>query len=267
MTLEITKLREGGGAMKDIDPFAIRVDAEDMPADVHVIREGVVCETDKRGSARPGGSSLLEIVLDASNGFIPLWAPKTMLRWRFQEASLARFANPAAAKAGIETLFGEALLLWGDAAPVRFSRDDDTWDFEIAVKAQDKCSPQGCVLARAFFPDGGRHELLIFPQMFAQSREEQVETLAHEIGHIFGLRHFFALISETAAPAVVFGEHVRFSIMNYGDDSRMSDADRSDLKSLYQLVWSGALKELNGTPIRLVRPYHASGESSDQWVS
>lgn len=266
MTLEITKLRESGAALEAVDPFAIRPGAEDVPADLHVIREGVICDTDKRGSVTPGGGSLLEIVLDASHGFIPLWAPGTTLHWRFQEESLARFSNPSAAKAGIETLFGEALLLWGDAAPVRFARDDDAWDFEIAVRAQDKCSPQGCVLARAFFPDGGRHELMIFPKMFGQPREEQVETLAHELGHIFGLRHFFALISEAAAPAVVFGQHVRFSIMNYGADSRMSDADRSDLKALYQQVWAGSLKELNGTPIRLVRPYHASGYTAGRLV-
>lgn len=267
MTLEIAKLRESGVSLEAIDPFAVRDDAEELPADIYVIREGVVCDTDKRGAAMPNGGSLLEIVLDASQGFIPLWTQGTTLRWRFQEASLARFSNPAAAKAGIETLFGEALLLWGDAAPVRFARDDDAWDFEIAVKAQDKCSPQGCVLARAFLPDGGRHELLIFPMMFGQPRQEQVETLAHEIGHIFGLRHFFALIAETAAPAVVFGEHVRFSIMNYGADSVMSDSDRSDLKALYRQVWSGALKSINGTPIRLVKPYHASGFTAAQLVA
>lgn len=262
MALEITKLRGIGASVDAMDPFEVREDAQLMSQDVFIIREGVVCDTDKRGTAEPGGGSLLEIVLDSSSGFIPLWAQGTTLRWRFQEASLARFANPSAAKAGIEQLFGEALLLWGDAAPVRFTRDDDAWDFEIAVRPGDKCSPQGCVLARAFFPDGGRHELVIFPKMFTQSREEQVETLAHELGHVFGLRHFFALISETAAPAVVFGEHVSFSIMNYGADSRMSDADRSDLKALYRQVWSGNLTEINHTRIRLVQPYHASGSAA-----
>jgi hypothetical protein len=46
----------------------------------------------------------------------------------------------------------------------------------------------GCVLASAFFPDAGRHELVIYPRMFAQNRKEPVDTLIHEIGHTFKLR-------------------------------------------------------------------------------
>lgn len=259
MTLEITRLRERGDAAAPADPFALREGADILGDDVHLIRDGVVCDTERRGRATPGDASLLEIVLDASRSFIPLWERGTTLHWRFQEASFARYENPVAARAAIETLFGEALLLWGDAAPVRFARDDDTWDFEISVRSQDRCDQRGCVLARAFFPDAGRHELVIFPKMLEETREEQVETLAHEIGHIFGLRHFFALVSEADAPAVVFGQHGRFSIMNYGTDSRMSDADRADLKDVYAQAWSGALTSINRTPIRLVQPYHASG--------
>ena len=38
-----------------------------------------------RGHATPQGRSPLEIVVDASEGFIPLWAKDTTLRWRFRE--------------------------------------------------------------------------------------------------------------------------------------------------------------------------------------
>ena len=76
------------------------------------------------------------------------------------------------------------------------------------------------MLASAFFPDAGRHPLTIYPRMFTQSRKEQVDTLIHEIGHTFGLRHFFAQVSESAWPSVVFGTHQAFSIMNYGSRGR-----------------------------------------------
>lgn len=267
MALEISKLRESGIDNGNQDPFALRDDATILAPQMHIIRDDVVCDTDKPGQSTPGGNPLLEIVLDASEGFIPLWVRGTTLRWRFQDAAFVRFQDPVAAKAAVETLFGKALLLWGDSAPIRFSHDDDAWDFEIVMRPQDNCSPQGCVLASAFFPDGGRHELTIYPKMFGQPEEEQVETLAHEIGHIFGLRHFFALVSETQWPAVIFGDHQKFTIMNYGADSRMSDADRSDLKALYQQVWSGALTKINGTPIRLVDPHHASGLTAAELVS
>ena len=218
-----------------------------------------VCRTDTRGQAEPGGRSPLELVVDATEGFIPLWDESVTLRWRFQEQSMGIFVDPLQAKQYLRNLFGAALLLWGEEAlPVRFSEAHDAWDFEIAVNAQTDCTPAGCTLARAFFPDAGRHDLLIYPTMFEQSWQEQVETMAHELGHVFGLRHFFALIQESAWPAEVFGTHQTFSIMNYGANSVMTDNDRTDLEALYEAVWSGDLTNINGTPVQLQRPFSAS---------
>ncbi len=95
--------------------------------------------------------------------------------------------------------------------------------------------------------------------MFSQVREEVVETFIHEIGHVFGLRHFFAQVSESAWPAEVFGEHEKFSIMNYGATSTLTDDDREDLQRLYHSAWSGALTDINGTPINLVKPFSSIG--------
>lgn len=235
-------------------------EAESM---VHKLNKGIICDTESRGHSTPNGRSVAEIVLDASEGFIPLWERNTTLRWRFRERSLINFANPTAAKDAIKGLLGEALSQWGDAAPVKFSEDNDVWDFEIVVRSGDECSSSGCVLASAFFPDAGRHELTIYPKMFVQSRQEQVETLIHEIGHVFGLRHFFAKELEKGFPSEIFGKHSKFSIMNYGELSKLTENDKRDLKRLYQLAWSGALKQINGTPIKFVRPFHTSATVSD----
>lgn len=222
---------------------------------VHIYHKGARCETDTIGFPTPNNRSPLELAVDASQGFIPLWAEGVTLRWRFQETSMLAFQNPEAAKAYIRILFGRGLLLWGDAVPVRFTEAADAWDFEIAVRAVPNCNANGCTLARAFFPDSGRHDLVLFPTLFDQPFAEQVETMAHELGHIFGLRHFFALLTEAAWPAEIFGDHSRFSIMNYGPDSRMTDADRDDLRALYSAVWSGMLTDINGTPIRTFLPF------------
>lgn len=230
---------------------------------VHKLQKGIRCDTEPRGYETPKGQSRTELVLDSSEGFIPLWVKGTVLRWRFQEASLQAFENPGPIRKAVEDLLAEALLEWGDAAPIKFSKDSDTWDFEIVVQDQEDCDINGCVLASAFFPDGGRHKLTIYPTMFDQSRQEQVETLCHEIGHIFGLRHFFALVKETAFPAVVFGKHDKFTIMNYGADSKMTPDDRADLKRLYDQVWAGALTKINGTPIKLVKPFHSAGDPTE----
>lgn len=242
--------------------------AEKADPEVHQIARGkIVCDTDARGHETPRSLSPTRIVVEASEGFVPLWAKNSTLRWRFREQSMKFFANPASAKAEIRKLLGEAVLAWGDAAPVKFSEKNDAYDFEIVVRKADDCDINGCVLASAFFPDAGRHKLTIYPQMFSQSRKEQVETLIHEIGHVFGLRHFFANVSETAWPAEIFGTHSKFSIMNYGNLSMLTSDDRNDLKRLYKSAWTGELAQINGTPIRFVKPFHTSGVAPESIVA
>ena len=55
--------------------------------------------------------------------------------------------------------------------------------------------------------------------------------------------------------------------MNYGPDSKLTSDDKSDLKRLYQLAWSGQLTHINGTPIRFVKPYHESGTLAESPVA
>ncbi len=219
---------------------------------IHVLDKGIICTTDYRAQKR----NPFDIVLDATDGFIPLWAENMVLRWAFNTASLSFFQQPEAIMSEIRGLLNEAILAWGDAAPIRFTESTDNSDFEIVVKRLPNCSPQGCTLASAFFPDAGRHQLNIFPTMFQQNREEQVETLTHEIGHVFGLRHFFAPENETPWASVIFGKHKPFSIMNYGANSKLTPADKKDLKRLYEGVWSNQIRKINGTPIKLFRPFH-----------
>jgi len=248
------------------DPFRLwKVDgAADKPnTDPHVYQKHV-CITDSRGYPTHRNRSPFDIRVDATDGFIPLWAEGVTLRWRFQERGIRQFfADPDAAKANIRSLFGEALAAWGDAAPVRFTQEDDAADFEIVMRTADDCDDSGCVLAATFFPDGGRHEFEMYPKMFTQSHSEQVDTFIHEIGHIFGLRHFFANISETRWPSRLFGKDNHFSIMNYGSMSELTDDDTADLKRLYEWAWNRRLTEIDGAPIRLVRPYSALREITD----
>ncbi len=237
--------------------FRPQKEAEELIGDkVHKFRrKGFICDTDTRGYETPDNRSVTELVLDASEGFIPLWDSDVTLRWRFQELALLQFSNVDEIKAYVRTLLAEGVELWEDAAPIRFKEAHDAWDFEVVVMAENKCRDGGCTLASAFFPDAGRHELKVYPIMFEQSRKEQVETMAHEVGHVFGLRHFFADVRETAFPSQVFGEHDAFSIMNYGHKSAMTDDDRSDLKTLYSLARSHQLTHIGQTPIKLVQPF------------
>lgn len=239
-----------------IEPLGEAEQGESFEPRFHKLGSDTICGTDERGFAAPMNRSPFEIVVDASEGFIPLWEPNRVLKWQFNENSMRYFRYPSLAKGYIKQLFAEAISAWGDSAPIRFSQNSSGWDFEIYMSSTDNCSPNGCTLAAAFFPDGGRHRLRLYPKMFQQSRKEQVDTFIHEIGHIFGLRHFFANVSETAWPSVIFGEHKAFSIMNYGALSELTTQDKSDLKALYSGVWGGSISSINGTPIVLFKPYH-----------
>ena len=268
----MAKARKKKGPMADTGksktPQLAKATAAKPDPEVHVFgKRRIRCDTDVRGHASPQGRSPLEIVVDASEGFIPLWAPETTLRWRFREQTMKYFKSPAAAKTEIRKLLGEAILAWGDGAPVKFAEKNDAWDFEIVMRKNDDCDATGCVLASAFFPDTGRHQLVLYPQMFELERKEQIETLAHEIGHVFGLRHFFANVSETQWASQIFGVHKPFTIMNYGSQSVLTADDRNDLKKLYQLTWAGELTNINGTPIKLVKPFHTLGEKPDNIVA
>jgi hypothetical protein len=248
--------RAGAAAAAGDGDLLARRDEDEMARvserGVHVLEKGIICATDYRARKRDRS----EIVLDATDGFIPLWAENHVLRWKFNEASLIPFRSPQAIKSRVRELLAAGIAAWGAAAPIRFTENSDNSDFEIVVEEHESCNPQGCTLAKAFFPDSGRHQVVIFPTMFNQIRKEQVDTMAHEVGHVFGLRHFFAPELETPWPAEIFGQHKPFSIMNYGSNSEMTDADRNDLALLYESVWDGTLTKVNGTPIKMVTPYH-----------
>lgn len=245
----------------DLEAFELRSLDETLTTGpkTHIYGNGVVCETESRGFPTPDNLNPLELILDAPDGTIPLWERNVTLRWRFNENSMLAFTNPAAAKAALEQLMIEALAAWGDAAPVAFTKSSTAWDFEVFMNPVAKCSSSGCVLASAFFPGGGQPRFDLYPTLFRQTRQEFIETLCHEFGHVFGLRHFFAQTQETDRGSELFGSQSQFTIMNYGEDSRLTDTDKNDLKRLYAEVWSGSRTRINGTPIRLVRPFHSSG--------
>ena len=221
----------------------------------HIYNKRVICVTDSKGNAQPDNKDLAEIRVDSSNGFIPLWKKGVTLNWRFNKSFGSFFKKPEAAKSGIRKLLGNAILAWKDACPIRFHEDKDAWDFEIAMHAED-CDNSGCVLASAFFPGPGQNIFYIYPTMLEQTYQEQLDTMQHEIGHVFGLRHFFANISEKAWKSELFGTNNPFSIMNYGDKSKLTVNDIKDLKRLYELVWSGQLTEINGTKIKKMVSNH-----------
>jgi|GEM_PF-776073 len=244
---------------EEMDSFSLLGDqeiADRLESASHIYHGGAICKTDKIGHEkpphRPDG-----LVLDVNYGFIPLWAPNVTLRWKFDDRSLLHYRDPESVKNYIRDMIERGLRLWEDAIPVTFFEDTHTCDFKVTVSRHNDCFSNGaCVLGEAFFPSGSpNNRLTLFPELFNRSPNTQNEIMAHEFGHIFGLRHFFAKIKEQAWPSEIFGTHSKFTIMNYGKESKMTPKDIEDLKILYTSVWNGTLTHINGTPIRLQVPY------------
>lgn len=95
----------------------------------HVYHGGACCETDTKGFATSNNRAITEIVVDATQGFIPLWDRNVTLNWRFQEASLLQFADPDAVKAYIRTLFWRNVAQMGECRSDQIFRDVRTLGF------------------------------------------------------------------------------------------------------------------------------------------
>lgn len=242
----------------DFDPFELSSPTLRSKDSIHIYGAGKILCITEDATPPPGDEQTVDDIVIGLGGHIPLWAKGTTLRWRFRTSSFEKYVDPGAAMQAIQALLEDAVSAWGSAAPVTFVYDNESWDFEVAMRSQDDCNAWGCVLASAFFPDSGRHSLDIFPKMLEQSRQERLETMIHELGHVFGLRHYFAPTHETFLGSEVFGEHTPFTIMNYGAESVLTDNDRADLDRLYAWAWSTPRPELNGKAVKLFEPYHVA---------
>jgi len=86
--------------------------------------------------------------------------------------------------------------------------------------------------------------------------------LEHEIGHIWGLRHYFAPLKEKSEKSVVFGKQLERTIMNYGTNSSLTPQDIDDLKELYNKAWSG-LRTVQDMRVLLQNTHSSTNFSSD----
>ncbi|KAF9281573.1 hypothetical protein BGZ68_006560, partial [Mortierella alpina] len=195
--------------------------------EIHYMGKNRLCVT-----GRPARKFSPEKIVVGTEGFIPLWEKGVHLRYRLNERT---FRETKRSKEEVLKVLNEAIKQWGDSAPITLVEDSNLWDFEISLRNASDCRDDGC------------------------SMDVQVSTLTHELGHIFGLRHWFAKEEdgELGWTSEVFGHNEAFTIMNYGEKSMLTNEDKRDLKLLYKLVWSGELKKINTTPIVLFKPYSA----------
>jgi hypothetical protein len=140
------------------------------------------------------------------------------------------------------TAFQEAADEWNDIGfGVNISQTLDRALANFVVKYIKPAVDEG-VLASAFFPNDVDdvlvyHKTLVEPEWRAVLKN----TFLHEIGHIIGLRHEFAIEQDALGhgpeltPAKQFGSKNPLSVMSYEDVNNIQETDRHDVKEFYKL--------------------------------
>ncbi|KIE00089.1 matrix metalloproteinase-11, partial [Metarhizium majus ARSEF 297] len=188
--------------------------------------------------------------LSAQIGFgdhVPRWAPDSVLTYVICTETFPSSDDAAYATNRLT----EAIHMWmGVGATFKQVKRDRKATFRVVYRPKHRPDIEG-VLANAFLPNGGRRNqrtLHIYALAFADTHVKyQANILAHEIGHILGLRHVFAMEREREWSATWMNP-CQNSVMDYYPDSsllRVQQQDLEDLKAFYD----SPMTEYQGKPV------------------
>jgi hypothetical protein len=134
--------------------------------------------------------------------------------------------------------------------------DRDSANFYLVYKVNSRFE-EG-VLAQAFFPHEVDQDVIVYSYAFeGQNKSILKEIFLHEIGHIFGLRHEFAIEGDNdgheaeGEGAKLFMEKNEYSVMSYKFPPRLQDSDRTQTVEFYKLPLGYML---DGSPVTDYQP-------------
>ncbi|KAI0533977.1 hypothetical protein GGR58DRAFT_520810 [Xylaria digitata] len=208
------------------------------------------CATQRRTS----GNTRIRI---GDQGSIPRWIKGSILKYvvcteSFEKTDIAEFV---AAKAA------EAISTWKGIG-VKFKQVERSHAATFQIKychIPSDCDPN--VYADAFLPRDGPGTLFVYEVALKRNNKVHLgNILAHEFGHILGLRHEFAgdPISEGSNAtredeSVLWGSKNESSVMNYYTCPGMHQVNEQDLREL-ESFYNCTEKEYKGLKIRDFQP-------------
>lgn len=150
-------------------------------------------------------------------------------------------------------------ISWWQSTGVRFKQVPRDARATFALRFDGGKCKKGYALS--FMPDTGPAELLVYQKSLSKA-EHLPNILAHEIGHIMGLRHGFAHKKKNEVYSVLFGCEDERSIMNYYDhpgELQVSERDLQGLRAFYEYDQA----EYDGLAIVTIKPeLHDLNEAS-----
>ncbi|PKK42685.1 hypothetical protein CI102_12727 [Trichoderma harzianum] len=156
------------------------------------------------------------------DGKIPRWRKGSELSY---VVCVESFPSPLSSL--VEDSMKAAIDMWGGIS-VRFKQvaRNDPATFAVIYENRNRN-----VYACSFFPNDSSRELTIYPPSLREPNY-LANILAHEVGHILGLRHEFAHEREKGHASALFGSENADSIMNYFDHPKQLQVREQDLEEL-----------------------------------
>ncbi|KAE9367479.1 hypothetical protein N431DRAFT_428843 [Stipitochalara longipes BDJ] len=102
----------------------------------------------------------------------------------------------------------------------------------------------------SFFPNEDREKKNINVYSYAlqpQNRSDTAKVLLHELGHVLGLRHEFAITKSESPAAVQFGQSNADSVMSYSHPPAIQKSDVDAIKEFYSKYKNN--EKINNVPI------------------
>jgi len=168
-----------------------------------------------------------QLFIQQSEGEVPLWDYNSVITWTIKSKTFLSLEHCNYAKLKTQ----EAISDWAiQGLDFRFVPESEIDNATFIVKYTR--TAQGGTAAKAFFPVQEQSDLMIYPPAFSATLITNLkDVLSHEIGHIYGLRHEFAIREND--PAVQFGPSNPLSVMNYNSPPKIQPSDREWLQKLY----------------------------------
>ncbi|KIL93690.1 hypothetical protein FAVG1_02250 [Fusarium avenaceum] len=169
---------------------------------------------------------------------VPRWDVNTTGPANLQYfVAVETFPSPSVAQTAAKE-FQAAAESWNElelGVSISATADQDASNFSLVYKVNTLKSEMG-TLARAFFPHETNEDVIVFKLALGPQYLPILKNIfQHEIGHILGLRHEFAIEKEGSGAVQIFEKNQK-SVMSYNFPPKIQDSDRQQITEFYKLA-------------------------------